>query len=92
MAISKAVFIADGAEAFIAGCEQALALARGGDEWLDEVDLKLANLSWDITHARMAGLVDEAIAVPERRRRTSSVGRARSAMTISSSAPASPAR
>ncbi len=58
------VFIADGAEAFIKGCEQALALVQGGDEWLDEVDLKLANLSWDITHARMAGLVHEAIAVP----------------------------
>ncbi len=60
----ESVFIADGAEAFIKGCEQALALARGGDEWLNEVDLKLANLSWDITHARMAGLVHEAIAVP----------------------------
>ena len=60
----ESVFIADGAEAFIAGCEQALALVRGGDEWLDEVDLKLANLSWDITYARMAGLVHEAISVP----------------------------
>jgi UDP-galactopyranose mutase len=60
----ESVFIADGAEAFIKGCEQALALVRGGDDWLDEVDLKLANLSWDITHARMSGLVHEAIAVP----------------------------
>jgi UDP-galactopyranose mutase len=58
------VFIADGADAFIKGCEQALALVRSGDEWLNEVDLKLANLSWDITYARMAGLVHEAIAVP----------------------------
>jgi UDP-galactopyranose mutase len=58
------VFIADGAQAFIKGCEDALALVRGGDEWLNEVDLKLANLSWDITYARMAGLVHEAIAVP----------------------------
>jgi UDP-galactopyranose mutase len=58
------VFIADGAEAFIKGCEQALALVQGGDEWLDEVDLKLANLSWDITYARMAGLVHEAVSVP----------------------------
>ncbi|HEX8380002.1 MAG TPA: UDP-galactopyranose mutase [Allosphingosinicella sp.] len=58
------VFIADGAQAFIEGCEDALALVRGGDEWLNEVDLKLANLSWDITYARMAGLVQEAIAVP----------------------------
>ncbi len=60
----ESVFIADGAEAFIKGCEQALALVRSGDEWLQEVDLKLANLSWDITYARMAGLVHEAIAVP----------------------------
>jgi UDP-galactopyranose mutase len=60
----ESVFIADGAEAFIKGCEDALALVRSGDEWLNEVDLKLANLSWDITHARMAGLVHEAIAVP----------------------------
>jgi UDP-galactopyranose mutase len=60
----ESVFIADGPEAFIKGCEQALALARGGDEWLNEVDLKLANLSWDITYARMAGLVHEAVSVP----------------------------
>jgi UDP-galactopyranose mutase len=60
----QSVFIADGSEAFIKGCEQALALVRGGDEWLNEVDLKLANLSWDITYARMAGLVHEAISVP----------------------------
>jgi UDP-galactopyranose mutase len=56
----EAVYIADGAEAFIKGCEDALALAQSGDEWLKSVDLKLANLSWDITYARMAGLVAEA--------------------------------
>jgi UDP-galactopyranose mutase len=60
-----AVFIADGAEAFIKGCEDALALVRGGDEWLKEVDAKLANISWDTTFARMSGLVREAIAVPQ---------------------------
>jgi UDP-galactopyranose mutase len=60
----ESVFIADGAEAFIEGCEQALELVRGGDGWLNEVDLKLANLSWDITYARMAGLVHQAISVP----------------------------
>ncbi|HEX6374271.1 MAG TPA: UDP-galactopyranose mutase [Allosphingosinicella sp.] len=62
----ESVFIADGVEAFIKGCEDALALVRSGDEWLKEVDLKLANLSWDITHARMAGLVHEAIKVPSK--------------------------
>jgi UDP-galactopyranose mutase len=55
-----AVTIADGTEAFIAGCERALALVRGSDEWLDDVDAKLANISWDTTYARMAGLVREA--------------------------------
>lgn len=60
----EAVFIADGPQAFIKACEDALALARGDDEWLKEVDVKLANLSWDITYARMAGLVREAIKVP----------------------------
>jgi UDP-galactopyranose mutase len=59
-----AVFIADGPEAFVKACEEALALARSGDEWLKAVDLKLANLSWDITYARMAGLVREAMTVP----------------------------
>jgi UDP-galactopyranose mutase len=60
----EGVFIADGASAFVQACEKALELARGGDEWLSEVDVKLSSLSWDITHARMAGLVHESIAVP----------------------------
>jgi UDP-galactopyranose mutase len=60
----EGVFIADGAEAFIAACDRALALTLGGDSWLEEVDARLANLSWDTTYARMAGLVHEAIAVP----------------------------
>jgi UDP-galactopyranose mutase len=60
----EGVFIADGAEAFIAACEQALALARGSGDWLAEADAKLTHLSWDTTHARMAGLVQEALAVP----------------------------
>jgi UDP-galactopyranose mutase len=56
-----AVFIADTKSEFIRSCEDALALVRGGEEWLSQVDLKLANLSWDITFARMSGLVSEAI-------------------------------
>ncbi|HEV2079851.1 MAG TPA: UDP-galactopyranose mutase [Allosphingosinicella sp.] len=58
------VFIADGPEAFIKACEDALDLARSGSEWLDEVDEKLANLSWDTTYARMAGLVKETLSAP----------------------------
>jgi UDP-galactopyranose mutase len=60
----NAVFIADGTEAFVEACERALALAQGSDEWLADVDAKLANLSWGTTYARMAGLVREALEVP----------------------------
>ena len=58
-----AVSIASGADEFIAACEKALALSQGSDEWLDAVDAKLANISWDTTYARMAGLVREAATV-----------------------------
>jgi UDP-galactopyranose mutase len=57
-----AVIIADGAEEFIRGCDRAMALATGAGEWMGDVDLKLANLSWDTTFARMSGLVAEAVA------------------------------
>jgi UDP-galactopyranose mutase len=57
----EGVIIADGADEFVRGCEEALALTRSGDEWLRGVDTKLANLSWDITFARMRGLVGEAV-------------------------------
>ncbi|MGS1015699.1 UDP-galactopyranose mutase [Allosphingosinicella humi] len=62
----EAVFIADGAEAFTKACEQALAMAHGSDDWLQDVDAKLAHLSWDTTFARMAGLLDAARATPLR--------------------------
>ena len=58
----EGVFIADGTEQFITACEQALALSQGDEDWLSEVDVKLSNLSWDTTFARMAGLVREAMA------------------------------
>ena len=60
-----AVFIAEDANSFIADCEAALALACGPDDWLKDVDAKLAHLSWDTTYARMAGLVRAAVAVPQ---------------------------
>src|SRR5205085_12084920 len=56
----QGVVIANSEAEFIAGCEAALALEPEG-EWLAEVDVLLANLSWDLTQARMAGLVREAI-------------------------------
>jgi UDP-galactopyranose mutase len=60
----EGVIIADGPQAFVAGCERALELMQNGGEWLSEVDAKLANISWDTTYARMAGLVREALTVP----------------------------
>lgn len=57
----EGVVIADGPDRFVQGCEQALALAGGSDTWLEEVDAKLANLSWDITFARMRGLVAQVV-------------------------------
>jgi UDP-galactopyranose mutase len=59
----EAVIIADGTEAFIKGCEKALALSQGPDDWLDTVDAKLANISWDTTYARIAALVRESVNV-----------------------------
>jgi UDP-galactopyranose mutase len=60
----EAVFIADGTRSFVEACENALALMRGPDEWLAEVDVQLANLSWETTFARMAGLVQQALVIP----------------------------
>jgi UDP-galactopyranose mutase len=58
----EAVRIAEGPEAFVRACEEALALAQGPGGWLADADAKLAHLSWDITAARMAGLIREALA------------------------------
>jgi UDP-galactopyranose mutase len=61
----EGVFIAQDSAAFIKGCEDALALVRGDDGWLKEVDAKLAHLSWDTTYARMADLVRDASSSPQ---------------------------
>ena len=55
------VRIAGTAEQFIAGCDAQLALANGGSRWLAEVDGLLSTMSWDITQARMAALIDQEI-------------------------------
>jgi glycosyltransferase involved in cell wall biosynthesis len=58
----EGVGIASTAEEFAAACDHAMALARdpeGG--WLAEADLMLSATSWDITQARMAGLVGEVL-------------------------------
>ena len=53
----EGVRIADGADAFVAAVEQALALPKGGGAWLVEVDALLATGSWDRTAAAMLRLV-----------------------------------
>ena len=58
----EAVCVADTHEAFIQGCEAALALGKAKTStWRDAVEVALAELSWDKTYARMAALVDEAV-------------------------------
>ena len=61
----EGVRIASTPEEFVAGCEQALNLARTGGDWLAEVDQILSSMSWDTTQARLAALIAEIVpAVP----------------------------
>ena len=55
------VAIAATPDAFVAACEDALALARAPQSWLPAVDQMLAAASWDKTHQQMAGHLNEAI-------------------------------
>ena len=58
----QGVHIAHDAEGFIRCCE--LALEQSGDpmgDWLAEADLLLSASSWDITQARMAGLISQVL-------------------------------
>jgi UDP-galactopyranose mutase len=57
----QGVKIAATAEEFVAGCEQALALAGSDGDWLAEVDQALSSMSWNITQRRMAGLIEEVV-------------------------------
>jgi len=59
------VFVAEGAEAFVAACDAALALRRSGDAWRGEADALLAEQSWDQVAARMLRLILD-IAEPRR--------------------------
>jgi UDP-galactopyranose mutase len=58
----QGVRIAADPEAFIAACEEMLAMAKDGDDWLAEADLHLAETSWDVTQARMAALIKRELA------------------------------
>lgn len=58
----EGVWIADTPDAFARGIELALKLPRGSDApWLQEADAKLAEISWDRTHAAMRALVARAV-------------------------------
>lgn len=58
----EGVRIAATPEAFIAGCDEALALSRSDGAWLMEVDHALSALSWDETFTRMNRAIDTVIA------------------------------
>lgn len=49
----EAVKIAEGAQAFVAACDAALALTRNDGDWLKAADETLAASSWDQTFAQM---------------------------------------
>ncbi len=53
------VYIAATPEQFVDACDRALELSRSNGEWLAEVDLALADMSWDTTQARMAALITQ---------------------------------
>jgi UDP-galactopyranose mutase len=57
----EGVKIAATPDEFVQGCEEALALTKSNGEWLAEVDQALSSMSWDITQARMAGLVAQIV-------------------------------
>ena len=49
----EGVFVAQGTDAFVDACEQALALRAEGDGWRKEADELLSEQSWDQVAARM---------------------------------------
>ena len=57
------VAIAGTAEEFVAACEAALELSNDTDSWLPAVDVMMSSQSWDVTQARMSGLIDQALEI-----------------------------
>jgi len=60
------VAIADTPAAFVAACEQAMALRTAGTGWRDEADAQLARGSWSSTAFEMAALIHAEIAGRDR--------------------------
>jgi UDP-galactopyranose mutase len=59
--IQKLVRIADTAEDFIDAIEQALVHDTNDRDWKERVDAILAQNSWDLTHKRMADIIESRI-------------------------------
>jgi glycosyltransferase involved in cell wall biosynthesis len=58
----EGVGIAGDAEGFVRACERALELSRNPESgWLAEADLMLSASSWNITQARMGGLIADLL-------------------------------
>ena len=55
------VRIAATAEQFVDAAERLLSIGQSNPDWLGEVDLTLADMSWDTTQARMAALIDQVV-------------------------------
>ncbi|MDX3910224.1 MAG: UDP-galactopyranose mutase [Sphingobium sp.] len=56
-----AVHIADGAEAFVRACEEALQQAEDVESWRPQVDEMLQQNSWDNVFARMSGMITNIV-------------------------------
>jgi glycosyltransferase involved in cell wall biosynthesis len=57
----QGVQIAHDADGFVRCCDKALEQSRDGGDWLAEADLILSATSWEITQARMSGLIAEVL-------------------------------
>ena len=68
----EGVHIAGTTDKFVAACEAALAMARGDQHWLTQVDALLDATSWDLTASKMLAAIEDAAPVrpPVRPRRT----------------------
>jgi UDP-galactopyranose mutase len=66
----EGVFIAHDAEEFVAACEAALRLAARSEDWLEEADKALADLSWDRTFEEMLQRIEAIVAPAGARQQT----------------------
>lgn len=62
----QGVRIAAGAYSFVIACEELVALREDdSNDWLAEADLLLSATSWDVTQARMSGLIRQLLCANE---------------------------